>query len=190
MRGPFSTPITPLPGSLFHADPQSSDGELGLWGPAGEERAVIRGKHLLVDGVLPLKPDVGFLSWCNRGEHSLLLWGPEGDRYERLYFGHDGDITGALALEDGTGFLTWSKDKTLQLWSSEGDERAVLRGHTDSVLGAFTLESAAGYLSWSDEEIILWDRDGEERESMRDHLGWIRGAIELKQRRDTLESPR
>ena len=22
MRGPFSTPITPLPGSLFHADPQ------------------------------------------------------------------------------------------------------------------------------------------------------------------------
>ncbi|MGK0492052.1 MAG: WD40 repeat protein [Sphingomonas echinoides] len=158
----------------------SSDGELGLWGPAGEERAVIRGKHLLVDGVLPLKPDVGFLSWCNRGEHSLLLWGPEGDRYERLYFGHDGDITGALALEDGTGFLTWSKDKTLQLWSSEGDERAVLRGHTDSVLGAFTLESAAGYLSWSDEEIILWDRDGEERESMRDHLGWIRGAIELK----------
>ena len=23
MRGPFSTPITPLPGSLFHADPQA-----------------------------------------------------------------------------------------------------------------------------------------------------------------------
>ena len=23
MRGPFSTPITPLPGSLFHADPHS-----------------------------------------------------------------------------------------------------------------------------------------------------------------------
>ena len=22
MRGPFSTPITPLPGSFFHADPQ------------------------------------------------------------------------------------------------------------------------------------------------------------------------
>jgi putative chitinase len=26
MRGPFSTPITPLPGSLFHADPHSEDG--------------------------------------------------------------------------------------------------------------------------------------------------------------------
>lgn len=24
MRGPFSTPITPLPGSLFHADPQAT----------------------------------------------------------------------------------------------------------------------------------------------------------------------
>ncbi|WP_375244913.1 GAF domain-containing protein [Sphingomonas parapaucimobilis] len=26
MRGPFSTPITPLPGSLFHADPHRKDG--------------------------------------------------------------------------------------------------------------------------------------------------------------------
>ncbi len=25
MRGPFSTPITPLPGSFFHADPQNPD---------------------------------------------------------------------------------------------------------------------------------------------------------------------
>jgi ribonuclease VapC len=35
MRGPFSTPITPLTGSLFHADPQScrlraSTASLGL----------------------------------------------------------------------------------------------------------------------------------------------------------------
>ncbi|WP_206757951.1 hypothetical protein, partial [Sphingomonas sp. CFBP 13728] len=26
MRGLFSTPITPLPGSFFHADPQSNQG--------------------------------------------------------------------------------------------------------------------------------------------------------------------
>ena len=31
MRGPFSTPITPLPGSLFHADPQLRQGERPLW---------------------------------------------------------------------------------------------------------------------------------------------------------------
>jgi len=28
MRGPFSTPITPLPGSLFHADPHLRAGFL------------------------------------------------------------------------------------------------------------------------------------------------------------------
>ena len=29
MRGPYSTPITPLTGSLFHADPQSNGKKLG-----------------------------------------------------------------------------------------------------------------------------------------------------------------
>jgi hypothetical protein len=31
MRGPFSTPITPLPGSLFHADPQTHPNHAIAW---------------------------------------------------------------------------------------------------------------------------------------------------------------
>ena len=41
MRGPFSTPITPLPGSFFHADPQSRIRDLRLTGGDGRMRIAL-----------------------------------------------------------------------------------------------------------------------------------------------------
>ncbi|WP_223176928.1 hypothetical protein, partial [Sphingomonas hominis] len=35
MRGPFSTPITPLPGSFFHADPQFAAAKMTVGAPTG-----------------------------------------------------------------------------------------------------------------------------------------------------------
>ena len=49
MRGPYSTPITPLTGSLFHADPQLA----AVLGPLYASGALRSG---LVNPDLPLSP--------------------------------------------------------------------------------------------------------------------------------------
>ena len=40
--------------------------------------------------------------------------------------GHTGDLYGALELRDGR-ILSWSNDKTLRVWSSDGEALATLR---------------------------------------------------------------
>jgi len=61
--------------------------------------------------------------------------------------GHTNDVNGASELRDGR-LLSWSKDNTLRLWSSEGEELRVLTGHTNTVWGAREL-SDGRILSWS-----------------------------------------
>ncbi len=92
--------------------------------------------------------------------------------------GHRNTVTGALALADGAGFLSWSSDNTLRLWSASGEAGPVLRGHKDGVLGALILPNGAGFLSWSDDHTLrIWAATGEERAALRDHEGSIGGAL-------------
>lgn len=39
--------------------------------------------------------------------------------------GHQGPVKAALALADGSGFLSWSDDDTLRLWGPDGAMRAL-----------------------------------------------------------------
>ncbi|MEO1287108.1 MAG: TIR domain-containing protein, partial [Chloroflexota bacterium] len=91
---------------------------------------------------------------------------------------HEDMVWGALELSDGR-FLSWSDDSSLRLWSSEGDELAVLVGHEASVLGAMELFDGR-LLSWSwDSTLRLWTSSGTELVVLRGHERWVNGAMEL-----------
>jgi len=103
--------------------------------------------------------------------------------------GHNGSITGALALVNGR-LLSWSSDKTLRLWDAQsGACMAVLEGHTRSVEGALALTDGR-LLSWTDHGIPsdctlrLWDgRDGVCLAVLEGHTDCITGAMALADRR-------
>jgi hypothetical protein len=66
MRGPFSTPITPLPGSLFHADPHNLLAAIVIhWNTARLGEAVTQRQR----AKLPVPPDLlahtSPLSWAH-----------------------------------------------------------------------------------------------------------------------------
>src|SRR3990167_4711195 len=67
MRGPYSTPITPLTGSLFHADPQPGRGGYGqhLFGKRRRSGTAPTGATYCGDPAAGDSPDAGL--WWNTG---------------------------------------------------------------------------------------------------------------------------
>ena len=92
--------------------------------------------------------------------------------------GHEGKVKGAIELQDDR-VLSWSEDKTLRLWSNDGEILAVLEGHSYDVKGALELHDGR-ILSWSSEETFrLWSQDGEILAVLEGHEGFVGGALEL-----------
>ena len=94
--------------------------------------------------------------------------------------GHRQDVTGAVVLANGAGFLSWSEDGTLRLWAANGSPRAVLEGHRNAVSGAAVLADGTGFLSWSDDGTLrLWSADGTPGAVLEGHEDIINGAAVL-----------
>ena len=75
----------------------------------------------------------------------------------RVFEGHRDRVQGVERLPSGA-LLSWSKDKTLRLWSAAGQELGRLEGHEDSVDGALLWQGGARAVSWSrDGSLRLWD---------------------------------
>ncbi len=98
--------------------------------------------------------------------------------------GHTGGVLRALELRDGR-LLSWSYDKTLRLWGSDGTAQGVLAGHTDRVNGAIELRDGR-LLSWGggfksqDQSLRLWGSDGTVQGVLAGHTGRLSRAIELR----------
>jgi WD40 repeat protein len=92
--------------------------------------------------------------------------------------GHTNGVNGAVQLADGR-ILSWSDDKTLRIWDTDGRPISVLEGHTSVVRGA--LELADGrILSWSDDKTLrIWDTDGRPISVLEGHTNEVNGAVQL-----------
>ncbi|MBF0135720.1 MAG: DUF4062 domain-containing protein [Magnetococcales bacterium] len=74
---------------------------------------------------------------------------------------HNDRVEGLVKLKNG-GFLSYSRDEKIIIWSDDAHEMAVLNGHEGSIDGV--IELGSGYLlSWSeqDETVRMWNLDGE-----------------------------
>ena len=92
--------------------------------------------------------------------------------------GHTSCVNGALKLSDGR-ILSWSNDKTLRLWSREGQPLAVMEGHKDYVKGALELVDNR-ILSWSGDSFLrLWGREGQLVAVLEGHTKLVDAALEL-----------
>ena len=64
------------------------------------------------------------MSWSD--DDTLRLWAGDGTLLALLE-GHEGRVTGALALADGR-LLSWAEDSTLRLWDEDETSVTVLGG--------------------------------------------------------------
>jgi Cdc6-like AAA superfamily ATPase len=93
--------------------------------------------------------------------------------------GHIDTVYDVIKLRDGR-LLSWSKDKTLRLWSCDAEPIAVMEGHIGDVKGAIELRDGR-LLSWSEDKTLrLWSCDAEPIAVMEGHIGDVKGVNELK----------
>ena len=168
----------------------SLDCTLRLWSTQGQPLQILDGHTAVVMGVLELR-DGRLLSWS--ADHTLRLWSSEGQPLQVLegartlhlasrqfaVQGHADAVLGALELRDGR-LVSWSNDRTLRLWASDGQPLQTLVGHTGWVEGALELRDGR-LLSWSrDSTLRLWTADGQPLLALEGHTGWVEGALELR----------
>lgn len=72
--------------------------------------------------------------------------------------GHTKEVIGVLTLIDGK-LLTWSKDKTIILWSNTGNILQVYSGIKGTINNA-ALVNGNKIIAWADNEAIVWSING------------------------------
>jgi hypothetical protein len=154
-------------------------------------RAVVRGpqrdhardvlRQLLHDNpVMAERYATGNPAWVQIAGHFTPPWWRITPKPPQERIGHSMWIWGARALSDGR-LLSWSDDKTLRLWASDGAPLAEMKGHGAAVRGAAELKDGR-LLSWSDDGTLrLWASDGMALAELKGHASqaWIGGATEL-----------
>jgi WD40 repeat protein len=86
---------------------------------------------------------------------------------------------GALELRDGR-LLSWSDDKTLQLWAADGTALATLLEHEGWVEGALELRDGRLLSQSWDGTLRLWAADGAPLATLQGHERAVEGVLELR----------
>ncbi|NCT50470.1 MAG: hypothetical protein GPJ04_03315 [Microcystis aeruginosa G13-03] len=88
---------------------------------------------------------------------------------------HTGNVNSVTFSPDGQLIASASADKTIRLWSREGEEIKTLNGHTDWVRGVcFSPDGQLIASASADRTIRLWSREGEEIKTLNGHTDWVR----------------
>jgi WD40 repeat protein len=92
--------------------------------------------------------------------------------------GHRGEVRGVRELGDGR-ILSWGDDKTIRIWSADGELTSTLNAHMHA-LGKVIVLNDGRLLSWSGDWMLrLWTTDGKPIRALAGHLGGVTGALEL-----------
>jgi WD40 repeat protein len=95
-----------------------------------------------------------------------------------VFEGHTSGVDGALQLTDGH-ILSWSRDKTLRIWDTDGRSLTILEGHTDSVWGALQLIDGRILSRASDKTLRIWDINGRPLTALEGHTSAVDGTLQL-----------
>ncbi len=92
--------------------------------------------------------------------------------------GHTDSVNGVLYLPDGS-FLSWSDDKTIQIWTRNGESIKVMAGHKAAVWDVIRIHNGCFLSRSADNTLRIWDSVGECLNILEGHSEAIDGAINL-----------
>lgn len=145
---------------------------LRLWSSTGEKLSTFTGHRYPIIKVIELR-NGRILSWSYPVSNTMILWSSEGTLITILH-----EIKAAIELKDNK-ILSYY-DKTLRLWSVDGELLAVFAEHESDVLGVIELTDGR-ILSWSaDKKLQLWSAHGDKISVLAGHDSEVCGAIELR----------
>ncbi|WP_016953798.1 CHAT domain-containing protein [Anabaena sp. PCC 7108] len=107
---------------------------------------------------------------------TINLWRRDGTLLKSLTKQHT-DFIRAVAWSPDSKILVTvggEKDRTVKLWSREGQLLQTLKGHTDGVYGvSFSPDGKTIATSSKDNTVKLWSREGQPLQTLKGHAGWI-----------------
>ena len=137
---------------------------------ADDSPATIGAEHFLADG----KCDWAWLRRERRVEHAWV------DPCVAVLEGHTLTVNGAQFLQNGR-VLSWAGDRTLRLWTREGEPLKIINKNARSVSDAQLLPNGR-ILSWSrspDNSLRLWSSEGQLVKILEGHTNTVKNVLHL-----------
>lgn len=82
---------------------------------------------------LAASPDGRHLATSGKDPHCLVLWDQLTGQPQRVLHGHTHDVMAVAYSPDGRYLASASEDRSIRIWSVQGEQLATLRHHTDKV---------------------------------------------------------
>jgi eukaryotic-like serine/threonine-protein kinase len=99
---------------------------------------------------------------------------PPADIESKSLAGHSDTVWAVAVMPNNQGFISGSFDKTLRLWSPDGELQQVFSGHTDAIRAvAVSLDGEMIVSGSSDKTIKVWDRQARLLRTLVGHSGPI-----------------
>jgi WD40 repeat protein len=89
-------------------------------------------------------------------DRSIKLWALDERRVVRVLRGHVAEINCAAAMPDGRSLITGADDRTLRIWTSDGQLAAILRDHTTRITSVAVSNNGSIVSIAADGVVRLW----------------------------------
>ncbi|WP_277315663.1 AAA family ATPase [Sphingomonas sp. AOB5] len=148
-----------------------------LWGPNGEDHGSWQSHDGEIKGVIALESG-GFVFWAEGGSLQLAI---STESRPQMLQDASGGCVGAIQLTGTAGFLSWSRDKTIRFWKSNGELDHLLLASEGGGRVLLPLSDGPAFLALSGngQAFCLWNSDGKRQAEFAGHEGGTQSVVQL-----------